>query len=265
MNSENISPITKRRISAEESKENAEFWIEFYKFKQNLISKLQDLKEETENDKKIQEISNFKREEELLCDNLYKMKQILSISQTKLETNYDKIENKNKEDEIYKTQIKDIYSKNLEKFRNITKRMDNIDVQEKCKLSFVYGREKANEKILNFSNLITSDIDANIKKLYLDEKYRQKILMTGRFFIRIFKFRIIDFFQDKKDKNLNVIRGYFYDKDIQIPLKYDIKFRNNEDVEISSARALDFWETLVKYYEKKNRKKIDTNKNEKIY
>ena len=257
MNNDNISPITKSRISAEQSKENAEFWIEFYKFKQNLISKLQDLNEETENDKKIQEITNFKREEDLLCDNLYKMKQILSISQTKMETNLDKMENKNKEDEIYKIQIKDIYSKNLEKFKNITKRMDNINVQEKCKLSFISGREKANEKIINLSNIITSDIDSNIKKLYLDERYRQKILKTGRFFIRILKFRIIDFFQDKRDKNLNIIRGYFFDKNIQIILKYDIKFRNNEDVENSSARALEFWETLIKFYELKNRKQIN--------
>ena len=79
-------------------------------------------------EKKIKstQISQFSKEQEILCDNLYKLNYITKFSQIKLGNNLDKMKKIESSEEIQKQKLKEIYEKNLEKIKEIQKYQEDI-------------------------------------------------------------------------------------------------------------------------------------------
>ena len=112
-----VSPISKMKIiAADKIKKESQYWIEHFKYKQNLINQLEMLKnEKPEKSLKSSQISQFQKEQEILCDNLFKLNQITKYSQLKLGTNYDKMKKIESNEEAQKQKLKIIFEKNVRK------------------------------------------------------------------------------------------------------------------------------------------------------
>ena len=152
-----ISPVTKMKIiTAEKAKKESQYWIDHFKFKQNLLNQLELLKnEKPEKMAKIAQLASFTKEQELLCDNLYKMNIITNYSQTKLGNNYNKMKVIENNEEIQKKKMKEIFEKNLDKIRNIEKTSEDIAIQRELFKKYNEHMEKLKSKHLVIIIILT--------------------------------------------------------------------------------------------------------------
>jgi hypothetical protein len=73
--------------------------------------------EKPEKSTKSTQISQFAKEQEILCDNLYKLNYISKYSQVKLGNNFNRMKKIESNEEVQKQKLKSIYENNLEKIK----------------------------------------------------------------------------------------------------------------------------------------------------
>ena len=219
-----ISPISKMRIiTADKTKRESQYWIEHFKYKQNLLNQLDMIKNENPDKKeKTLAISQFNKEQEILSDNLYKLKQITKYSQIKLGNNFNKMKKIENNEETQKQKLKEIFENNLEKIKNIEKIQENIK----------------KENGTNIDNLVT--------KYSEEDKEFKKNIKIYNCWCNIIKYKIIDI-ENNENKNTQEIKGYLLNAVNGNILNYNIPIKSNESVENKAIRVLNFWKNLINF------------------
>ena len=147
-----ISPVTKMKImTAEKIKKESQYWLEHFKFKKSLINQLELLKnEKPEKYEKISQISNFSKDQDILCDNLYKLNTITNFSQLKLGNNMNQMKIIENKEEVQKKQLNEILEKNLDTIKNIEQTSDQIEAQKQILDAYVENIEILKKSIYKF-------------------------------------------------------------------------------------------------------------------
>jgi hypothetical protein len=246
-----ISPVTKMKVkAAEKTKIDSQYWIEHFKYKQNLINQLELLKnEKPEKSIKTSQISSFTREQEILCDNLYKLNQITNYSQLKLGKNFNKMKTIENNEEILKKKLNEIFENNLEKIRTIEKTKGDIDIQKNLINSWFEIIEKMKNDISSTRRENCINIDVLCNQYSQNDKEFKKITKLYNLMCNITKYRILNIQNDENDQQTQVAKGYLLNSKNGNILSYNIKI-NNESVEHKAIKVFNFWKTLIELNKK---------------
>jgi hypothetical protein len=246
-----ISPVTKMKVkAAEKTKIDSQYWIEHFKYKQNLINQLELLKnEKPEKSIKTSQISSFTREQEILCDNLYKLNQITNYSQLKLGKNFNKMKTIENNEEILKKKLNEIFENNLEKIRTIEKTKGDIDIQKNLLNSWFEIIEKMKNDISSTRRENCINIDVLCNQYSQNDKEFKKITKLYNLLCNITKYRILNIQNDENDQQTQVAKGYLLNSKNGNILSYNIKI-NNESVENKAIKVFNFWKTLIELNKK---------------
>lgn len=249
-----ISPVTKMKVkTAEKNKIDSQYWIDHFKYKQNLINQLELLKnEKPEKSIKTSQISSFTREQEILCDNLYKLNQITNYSQLKLGKNFNKMKMIENNEEILKKKLNEIFENNLEKIRNIEKTKEDIDIQKNLLNSWLENVEKMKNDITSTRKENCINIDALCNQYAQTDKEFKKIAKLYNLLCNITKYRILNIQNDENDQQTQVAKGYLLNAKNGNILSYNIKM-NNESVENKALKVFNFWKTLIELNKKETK------------
>ena len=164
-----------RIITADKTKRESQYWIEHFKYKQNLLNQLDMIKNENPDKKeKTLVISQFNKEQEILSDNLYKLKQITKYSQIKLGNNFNKMKKIENNEETQKQKLKEIFENNLEKIKNIEKIQENINIQKQLLTSWYENVDKMKNEISNIKKENGTNIDNLVTKYSEEDKEFKK-------------------------------------------------------------------------------------------
>ena len=250
-----ISPISKmKKIESEKSKIQSQYWIDHFKYKQNLINQLNILKnEKPEKNKKISQISSFSQEQELLCDNLYKMSKITNYSQKKLGKNYNEMKTSENKEEVQKKLLKEIFEKNLENIRKIEKMSEEIDEQTQLLDSWRDYIEKMKNDISSVRKENCMNIDNLCNKYSEGNKEFKKISKLYNLLLNITKFRVLNIEKEEGDPQCQKVNGYLLNSQNGNILNYNVKIKDNESTENKAIRVFNFWKALI------NLNKIEPN------
>ena len=247
-NPNDVSPISKMKIiAANKSKQESQYWIEHFKYKQNLLNQLDLLKnEKPEKSIKSSQISQFSKEQEILCDNLYKLNYITKFSQIKLGNNLDKMKKIESSEEIQKQKLKEIYEKNLEKIKEIQKYQEDINVQKQLLNTWYENVEKMKNDISNARKESSNTIDNLCGQYSFEDKEYKNITRMYNLLSNITEYKITDI---KKDENEDTqeIRGCFLNNINGDIMSYNIKMKKNESVENKATKVFNFWKTFVNF------------------
>lgn len=245
----NNSPVTKMKImTAEKAKKDSQYWIEHFKFKQNLLNQLELLKnEKPEKMAKISQISTFSKEQELLCDNLYKMNIITNYSQIKLGKNYSKMKVIENNEEIQKKKMKEIFEKNLDKIRNIEKTSEDIAIQRELFKKYNENMEKLKSNISTIRKENCLNIDNLFNKYSQNNKEFKKLSKLYNLFSNILKYRVFDIQNDENDPQTKKVKGYLLNAQNGDIMSYNMSIKNNDSVESKAMKVFNFWKTLVDF------------------
>ncbi len=249
-----ISPVTKMKVkTAEKNKIDSQYWIDHFKYKQNLINQLELLKnEKPDKSIKTSQISSFTREQEILCDNLYKLNQITNYSQLKLGKNFNKMKMIENNEEILKKKLNEIFENNLEKIRNIEKTKEDIDIQKNLLNSWLENVEKMKNDITSTRKENCINIDALCNQYAQTDKEFKKIAKLYNLLCNITKYRILNIQNDENDQQTQVAKGYLLNAKNGNILSYNIKM-NNESVENKALKVFNFWKTLIELNKKETK------------
>ena len=247
-NPNDVSPISKMKIiAANKSKQESQYWIEHFKYKQNLLNQLDLLKnEKPEKSIKSSQISQFSKEQEILCDNLYKLNYITKFSQIKLGNNLDKMKKIESSEEIQKQKLKEIYEKNLEKIKEIQKYQEDINVQKQLLNTWYENVEKMKNDISNARKESSNTIDNLCGQYSFEDKEYKNITRMYNLLSNITEYKITDI---KKDENEDTqeVRGCFLNNINGDIMSYNIKMKKNESVENKATKVFNFWKTFVNF------------------
>jgi hypothetical protein len=249
-NSQNqISPISKMKIiNAEKLKRESQYWIDHFKYKQSLINQLEIIKnEKPEKNQKITQISSFSNEQEILCDNLYKLNQITNFSQLKLGKNYDKMKIIENNEETQKKKLNEIFEKNLEKIKDIEKTSEEIDVQRQLLNSWYENVEKMKTNISAVRKEDCINIDSLCNKYIQEDKEFKKITKLYNLLCNITKYRVLNIQNDENNSKAQIVKGYLLNAKNGNILSYNITIKNNESVENKAIKVFNFWKTLIDF------------------
>ena len=252
------SPVTKMKImTAEKAKKDSQYWIDHFKFKQNLLNQLELLKnEKPEKMAKLSQISTFSKEQELLCDNLYKMNIITKFSQLKLGNNYNKMKVIENNEEIQKKKMKEIFEKNLDKIRNIEKTSEDIAIQREIIKKYNQQMEILKSDISTIRKENCLQIDNLCNNYSQNNKEFKKLSKLYNLYSNILKYRVFDIKNDENDPESKNVKGYLLNPQNGNILSYNTSIKSSESVENKAMKVFNFWKTLVEF--NKN------NKNENI-
>ena len=249
---QDISPVKKMKImTAEKTKKESQYWIDHFKFKQSLINQLELLKnEKPEKFEKISKISTFSKEQDILCDNLYKLKKITNYSQLKLGKNFNQMKIIESKEEEQKKQLNEIFEKNLEIIKNIEKTSEQIDAQrqildtyeEKIEIMKKYISKVRKENCINIDNLCN--------KYSEEDKEFKKINKLYNFLSNITKYRVLNIENDKNEPQSQLVRGYLLNQQNGNILSYNVTMKNNESLENKAMKVFNFWKTLIDFNKK---------------
>ena len=249
-NPNDVSPISKMKIiAANKSKQESQYWIEHFKYKQNLLNQLDLLKnEKPEKSTKSSQISQFSKEQEILCDNLYKLNYITKFSQIKLGNNLDKMKKIESSEEIQKQKLKEIYEKNLEKIKEIQKYQEDINIQKQLLNTWYENVEKMKNNISNTRKENTNIIDNLCGQYSFEDREYKNITKMYNLLSNITEYKITDI---KKDENEDTqeVRGRFLNNINGDIMSYNIKMKKNESVENKASKVFNFWKTFVNFNE----------------
>ena len=249
-NPNDVSPISKMKIiAANKSKQESQYWIEHFKYKQNLLNQLDLLKnEKPEKSTKSSQISQFSKEQEILCDNLYKLNYITKFSQIKLGNNLDKMKKIESSEEIQKQKLKEIYEKNLEKIKEIQKYQEDINIQKQLLNTWYENVEKMKNDISNARKESSNTIDNLCGQYSFEDKEYKNITRMYNLLSNITEYKITDI---KKDENEDTqeVRGRFLNNINGDIMSYNIKMKKNESVENKATKVFNFWKTFVNFNE----------------
>ena len=247
-NPNDVSPISKMKIiAANKSKQESQYWIEHFKYKQNLLNQLDLLKnEKPEKSTKSSQISQFSKEQEILCDNLYKLNYITKFSQIKLGNNLDKMKKIESSEEIQKQKLKEIYEKNLEKIKEIQKYQEDINIQKQLLNTWYENVEKMKNDISNARKESSNTIDNLCGQYSFEDKEYKNITRMYNLLSNITEYKITDI---KKDENEDTqeVRGRFLNNINGDIMSYNIKMKKNESVENKATKVFNFWKTFVNF------------------
>ena len=248
-NQQSDSPVTKMKImTAEKAKKDSQYWIDHFKFKQNLLNQLELLKnEKPEKMAKLSNISTFSKEQELLCDNLYKMNIITNYSQLKLGNNYNKMKVIENNEEIQKKKMKEIFEKNLDKIRNIEKTSEEIAIQREMlkKYNELMETLKSNISTIRKENCL--QIDNLCNKYSQNNKEFKKLSKLYNLYSNILKYRVFDIKNDENDPESKNVKGYLLNAQNGNILSYNMNIKSNDSVENKAMKVFNFWKTLVEF------------------
>jgi len=250
INSDNdISPISKMKIdAANKSKKESQYWIEHYKYKQNLRNKLELLKnEKSEKSSKISQISTFDKEQEILCDNLFKLTKLTNYSQNTLGQNFDQMKKFENNEEMQKNKLKNIFQNNLNKIKQIEKTSEDLEEQKKILKTWFENVEKMKNNISNLRNENCINIDSLCIEYAQKDKELKKISKIYNLLCNITKYRILDIKNDEKDNQCQNIVGYLLNVKNGNIMNYNIKMVKNESVENKALKVMNFWNTLIDF------------------
>ena len=244
-----ISPVKRMQLmAAEKSKKDSQYWIDHFKYKQSLLNQLTMLKNENpEKMEKISKISSFSEEQEILCDNLFKLNKITNYSQLKLGKNINEMKIIESNEETQKRKLKDIFEKNLETIKNIEKTSEEIDVQNKLLNSWQKNIEILKNNISEARKENCLNIDNLCNKYSQNDKEFKKISKLYNLFCNITKYRILNIQDDENDSQNKIVKGYLLNANNGNILNYNIKMKNNESVENKAMKVFNFWKTLVNF------------------
>lgn len=247
-----ISPISKMKIiNAEKTKRESQYWIDHFKYKQNLLTQLEILKnEKPEKNQKTSEITSFSKEQEILCDNLYKLNQITNFSQLKLGKNFNKMKIIENNEETQKKKLNEIFDKNLEKIRDIEKTSEEIEVQKQLLNSWYENVEKMKNNISSVRKENCINIDSLCNKYAQEDKEFKKITKLYNLLCNITKYRVLNIQKDEFDSQAQIVKGYLLNAKNGNILNYNIKIKNNESVESKAMKVFNFWKTLIDFNNK---------------
>ena len=246
-----ISPVTKMKVkAAEKTKIDSQYWIDHFKYKQSLINQLEILKnEKPEKSIKTSQISSFTREQEILCDNLYKLNQITNYSQLKLGKNFNKMKTIENNEEILKKKLNEIFENNLEKIRTIEKTKERIDIQKNLLNSWLENIQKMKNDIASARRENCINIDNLCNQYSQNDKEFKKITKLYNLLCNITKYRILNIQNDENEQQTQVAKGYLLNSKNGNILSYNIKI-NNESVENKAIKVFNFWKTLIELNKK---------------
>jgi len=243
-----VSPISKMKIiAADKTRKESQYWIEHFKYKQNLINQLEMLKnEKPEKNTKISQISQFQKEQEILCDNLYKLNQITKYSQLKLGTNFNKMKKIESNEEAQKQQLKVIFENNLEKIKEIEKTQEDIYVQKQLLNAWYENVEKMKNDISNTRKENSNAIDNLCTQYSMEDKDFKNATKMYNLLCNITKYTVINI---EKDENLEnqIVKGYLLNASNGNIMNYNIKMKNNESVENKASKVFNFWKTYIDF------------------
>lgn len=250
----NISPVTKMKIiTAEKIKKESQYWIDHYKFKQSLKKQLELLKnEKPEKLEKITNISTFSKEQDILCDNLFKMNKITNFSQLKLGNKLNQMKEIENNEEVQKKKLKEIFEKNLEKIKNIEKTSEDIMVQRVLFNTWNDNLEKMKNNILTVRKDNCINIDNICSKYLQDNKEFKKISKLYNLLCNILKYRVLSIQKDEIDKKSKIFKGYLLNARNGDILSYNMKIKENESMENKAMRVFNFWKTFIEFNKKTN-------------
>ena len=251
------SPVTKMKImTAEKAKKDSQYWIDHFKFKQNLLNQLELLKnEKPEKMAKLSQISTFSKEQELLCDNLYKMNIITKFSQLKLGNNYNKMKVIENNEEIQKKKMKEIFEKNLDKIRNIEKTSEDIAIQREIIKKYNQQMEILKSDISTIRKENCLQIDNLCNNYSQNNKEFKKLSKLYNLYSNILKYRVFDIKNDENDPESKNVKGYLLNPQNGNILSYNTSIKSSESVENKAMKVFNFWKTLVEF--NKNTKNDD--------
>ena len=253
-----VSPISKMKIiAADRTRKESQYWIEHFKYKQNLINQLEMLKnEKPEKSTKTSQISQFQKEQEILCDNLYKLNQITKYSQIKLGTNFNKMKKIESNEEAQKQRLKIIFEKNIEKIKEIEKIQDDIYVQKQLLNAWDENVEKMKNDISNTRKKNANAIDNLCAQYSIEDKEFKNNTKMYNLLCNITKYTVINI---EKDENMESqeVKGYLLNASNGNVMSYNIKMKNNESVENKASKVFNFWKTYIDF--NKNKNKNDSN------
>ena len=243
-----VSPISKMKIiAADKSKKESQYWIEHFKYKQNLINQLEMLKnEKPEKSTKISQIAQFSKEQEILCDNLYKLSQITKFSQSRLGTNLNKMKTIENKEEAQKQNLKTIYENNLEKIQKIQKLQEDINLQKQLLNSWDENVEKMKNDIINIRKENVNTIDNLCNQYSLEDKEFKNITKMYNLMCNITKYRILNIEKNENQDN-QLVKGYLLNATNGNILNYNIKMKQNESVENKASKVFNFWKTFINF------------------
>ena len=249
INNDDISPMKKMQLqTADKSKKESQYWIEHFKYKQSLINQLTMLKNETpEKISKISKITSFSKEQDILCDNLFKLNKLTNYSQLKLGKNFDKMKIIESNEETQKKKLKEIFEKNLETIKSIEKTSEEIDVQNKLLNSWQKTIEILKNNVSETRKENCLNIDNLCNKFSQDDKEFKKISKLYNLFCNITKYRVLNIQNDENDSQNKRVKGYLLNAKNGNILNYNIKIKNNESVENKATKVFNFWRTLVNF------------------
>ncbi len=246
------SPISKMKIvNAEKKKRESQYWIDHFKYKQNLINQLEILKnEKPEVIQRTIQMSSFSKEKEILNDNLYKLNQITNYSQLKLGNNFNKMKIIENNEETQKNKLNEIFENNVEKIKDIEKTSDEIDVQKQLLNNWYENVEKMKNNISSVRKKKCNIIDSLCNQYSQEDKEFKKIAKLYNLLCNITKYRIINKQNDENDSKTQIYKGYLLNSKNGNILNYNIKITNNESVENKAMRVFDFWKKLIDFNKK---------------
>jgi len=249
-----ISPVTKMKVkTAEKNKIDSQYWIDHFKYKQNLLNQLELLRnEKPEKSIKTSQISSFTKEQEILCDNLYKLNQITNYSQLKLGKNYNKMKIIESNEKTNKKKLNEIFENNLEKIRTIEKTKEDIDIQKNLLNSWLEKVEKMKNDISSTRRENCINIDVLCNQYAQNDKEFKKITKLYNLLCNITKYRILNIQNDENDQQTQVAKGYLLNSKNGNILSYNIKI-GNESVENKALKVFNFWKTLIELNKKETK------------
>ena len=249
-NPNDVSPISKMKIiAANKSKQESQYWIEHFKYKQNLLNQLEILKnEKPEKSTKSSQISQFSKEQEILCDNLYKLDYITKYSQIKLGNNLNKMKKIESSEEIQKQKLKEIYEKNIEKIKEIQKIQEDINVQKQLLNSWNENVEIMKNNISNTRKENTNIIDNLCGQYSFEDKELKNITKMYNLLSNITGYKVINI-KEEENKEAQEVKGYLLNNKNGDIMDYNITMKKNESVENKASKVFNFWKTFVNFNE----------------
>ena len=246
-----VSPISKMKIiEADKIKKESQYWIEHFKYKQNLINQLEMLKnEKPEKSLKSSQISQFQKEQEILCDNLFKLNQITKYSQLKLGTNFDKMKKIESNEEAQKQKLKIIFEKNVQKIKEIEKTQEDINIQKQLLNSWYENVEKMKNDITNIRKENSNTIDNLCAQYSLEDKEFKNITKMYNLLCNITKYKMLNIEKDEKQES-QMVKGYLLNATNGNILNYNIQMKQNESVENKASKVFNFWKTYINFNNK---------------
>ena len=243
-----VSPISKMKIiEADKIKKESQYWIEHFKYKQNLINQLEMLKnEKPEKSLKSSQISQFQKEQEILCDNLFKLNQITKYSQLKLGTNFDKMKKIESNEEAQKQKLKIIFEKNVQKIKEIEKTQEDINIQKQLLNSWYENVEKMKNDITNIRKENSNTIDNLCAQYSLEDKEFKNITKMYNLLCNITKYKMLNIEKDEKQES-QMVKGYLLNATNGNILNYNIQMKQNESVENKASKVFNFWKTYIDF------------------